>query len=281
MDIAEINALDATIKHAVLDIITRLENILESDIVYFYGQIHDNITMDYRKLIQDLHINGTEYQNLTVFLNTPGGMVEAVERYANINRQFYKKVYFVVPNQAMSAGTVFCMSGDRIYMDYASALGPIDPQIFNGERYVPALGYLDKIRELVQKAESGKSLNSVDVFFLQRQDVAFLRMCEQQSELTTDLIRRWLVDYNLSGVTDSVEREKKADDIANTLGDNMRWRSHGRYINIKDLREMGLDIFDYNDDVDLAKSIREYDSLLTSYIQRNQIQVFLNSKYYF
>lgn len=43
-------------------------------------------------------------------------------------------------------------SGDKICMDYSSALGPIDPQVFNGELWVPALGYLEKVEELVAKS---------------------------------------------------------------------------------------------------------------------------------
>ena len=27
----------------------------------------------------------------------------------------------------MSAGTIWCMSADKIFMDYSSSLGPIDP----------------------------------------------------------------------------------------------------------------------------------------------------------
>lgn len=32
------------------------------------------------------------------------------------------------------------------------ALGPIDPQVFNGELWVPALGYLEKVEELLAKS---------------------------------------------------------------------------------------------------------------------------------
>lgn len=51
----------------------------------------------------------------------------------------------MVPDCAMSAGTIFCMAGDKIWMGYYSSLGPIDPQVFNGKNWVPALGYLDKV----------------------------------------------------------------------------------------------------------------------------------------
>ena len=42
---------------------------------------------------------------------------------------------------------------DNIYMNYYSTLGPIDPQVPNKEGHlVAALGYLDKINELLEKA---------------------------------------------------------------------------------------------------------------------------------
>lgn len=44
------------------------------------------------------------------------------------------------------------MSGDSIYMDYFSVLGPIDPQVQNKEgKWVAALGYLDKVNEYIEK----------------------------------------------------------------------------------------------------------------------------------
>ena len=44
-------------------------------------------------------------------------------------RSNYGDVTVIVPDRAMSAGTIFALSADRIMMDYFSCLGPIDPQI--------------------------------------------------------------------------------------------------------------------------------------------------------
>lgn len=283
MDIAEVNALDATIKQAVNEKIAVLEKTFEADILFYYGQIYDSMTPVYRDIVQTLSEGGDSLQKrLVIFLNTPGGSVETVEKYAFINRHFYNEVYFVVPEQAMSAGTVFCLSGDKIYMDFASSLGPIDPQIFNGERYVPALGYLDKIQELVDKSNRGILLNAVDLFFLQRQDTAFLRLCEQQKTLTIDLIEKWLVEYKFKDLSQS-EREKAehAKKIAKQLGDNTKWLSHGRYISIEQLKEIGLEVDDYSNDKKLTDAIRGYNDLLMAYIRRGNVQVFMNSKLYF
>ena len=93
------------------------------------------------------------------------------------------------PDYAMSAGTIFCMSGDEIYMDYSSALGPIDPQVFNGDTWVPALGYLEKVAELVQKSHDGK-LSDAEYMILANQDLAELAQYEQQRDLTITLRSR-------------------------------------------------------------------------------------------
>lgn len=66
------------------------------------------------------------------------------------------------------------MSGDNIYMDYFSVLGPIDPQVQNKEgRFVPALGYLDKVNELVLKAQNN-TLTQAEFIILKEMDLAEL-----------------------------------------------------------------------------------------------------------
>jgi membrane-bound ClpP family serine protease len=91
---------------------------------------------------------------LVIILETYGGIIEVVVKYVNIIRYIYKNVYFINPNHALSAGTVFCLSGDKIFMDYCSSLSPIDPQIHNGKTLVPALGYLDQFEKLIQKSKN-------------------------------------------------------------------------------------------------------------------------------
>ena len=71
--------------------------------------------------------NKTE-DHLITMLETGGGFIETVERLVKVMREHYERVSFVIPDFAYSAGTVLTMSGDKIFMDYYSVLGPIDPQ---------------------------------------------------------------------------------------------------------------------------------------------------------
>ncbi|WP_205749473.1 SDH family Clp fold serine proteinase [Aquirufa rosea] len=93
-------------------------------------------------------------------------------------------VDFIIPNYAYSAGTIFCMSGDNIFMDYFSVLGPIDPQVQNKEgKWVAALGYLDKVHEAIEKSSRGV-LTDAEYLMIKDLDLAELRSYEQAKDLT-------------------------------------------------------------------------------------------------
>ncbi len=221
-------------------------------------------------------------------MTTGGGSATAVERYVNIIRNFYDEVNFIVPDFAYSAGTIFCMSGDNIYMNYYSVLGPIDPQVMNKDRrWVPALGYLDKINELIGKAQD-KTLTNAEFLILKDFDLAELRGYEQAKELTIDLLKKWLVKYKFknwtkkktSGVPVTQEmKEKRAEEIADCLSDNKTWKSHGRPINIEILRDsLNLVIEDYGNNPDLSSKIDSYYSLLDDYVRKNGLQLFIQTR---
>jgi len=183
------------------------------------------------------------------------------------------------------------MSGDKIYMDYSSALGPIDPQVYNGTNWVPALGYLDKVEELIDKSAKGK-LTQAELVMLTQQDLAMLRRHEQARDLTIALLKEWLVKYKFKNwdthrtsskkkgqpVTPA-EKEERATEIARVLGDNKIWYSHGRSIGIFALANiLKLEIEDYSNDVVLRPLIRQYNDLICQYILRSGSEVFLHSR---
>ena len=161
----------------------------------YFGPIVDGQENSILGIIEDLAKTPDKRDCLAVILTTTGGSAAAVERYVNIIRHHYDRVIFIVPDCAYSAGTIFCMSGDSIYMDYFSVLGPIDPQVLNKEgRWVPALGYLDKINDYMRKAKEG-TLTNVEAEILKNFDLAELRSFEQAKDLTIDLLKKWLVKY--------------------------------------------------------------------------------------
>jgi membrane-bound ClpP family serine protease len=147
---------DEIIFQVVREAQSDLEDRLGADILYFNSEIRMNVFSWFRQIIEDLAARTDKRAAIAIFLTTPGGQAEAVERLVEVVRKHYDLVYFVVPVAAMSAGTIFCMAGDKIFMDYSSSLGPIDPQVpdRDGNFLVPALGHLDKVNEIIEKSKA-------------------------------------------------------------------------------------------------------------------------------
>lgn len=281
------NPVDKEIQSLLNQRLSQLEDHLDSDIFTYYGPIDDSIVPIIKNVIEDIALE-KKHNRLSIILTTTGGSATAVERYVNIIRNFYDEVNFIVPNYAYSAGTIFCMSGDNIYMNYYSVLGPIDPQVMNKDRrWVPALGYLDKINELIEKAHHN-TLTNAEFLILKDFDLAELRGYEQAKELTIDLLKKWLVKYKFKNwkrtkdsgkvVTDEM-REDRAKEIADHLSDNKIWKSHGRPINIETLQDfLNLVIEDYGANPELSFLIDSYSSLLHDYVMKNNVQLFTHTR---
>ncbi len=282
---------DETIKETLNQRLRDIEKYFEGDVIFHYGEIHPALEKSFRDFIEQLKID-TEYDRdrLIVFLNTPGGSAETVEKMVSIMRFHYKEVYFVIPDYAMSAGTILCMSGDKIFMDYSSSLGPIDPQVYNGKNWVPALGYLDKVEELISKSANDQ-LTEAEFLILQKIDLAELRSYEMARNLTVALLKDWLVNFKFKNwnthtssgkqVT-SAEKEERAEDIANKLSNNSIWHSHGRSIGIETLTKfLKLKIEDYSTNTDLRELIRNYNDLICEYILMMGGKSFVHSRVFF
>ena len=264
----------------------QLEEVLGGDVITYYGPIMSGAENLLVKLLEDLEEN-EKGNKVYIVLTTTGGMAETVERMVNVLRFHYKEVNFVVPDYAYSAGTIFCMSGDNILMDYLSVLGPIDPQVKSKDgKMVAALGYLDKVNGLIKKAENNK-LTDAEFVILKDFDLAELRAYEQARDLTIDLLEKWLVIYKFknwnkhSKTNETVTPEQKierAKEIGTALSDSNKWKSHGRPIGIKELAELKLIIDDYSNKILLRKAIRQYHSIMMDYINMHKFANFVQSR---
>ncbi|MFI4991612.1 MAG: serine dehydrogenasease [Solirubrobacterales bacterium] len=222
---------------------------------------------------------------LLCILETSGGYIETAERIARIFRHHYSRVDFLVPNYAMSAGTILVMSGDGIYMDYASTLGPIDPQVNKGDGLVPALGYLEQYQRLVQKSAEGKLTTVEAMYFVQNFDAAELYRYEQERELSIALLKDWLVKYKFKDWKQTETRKKtvtkkmrtdRARMIAEKLNKTGHWHSHSRGIPMEVLRrDLKLLVEDFGEDTKLAPAVRDYYHLLKDYLMKRSHETFV------
>lgn len=276
---------------AIFDLVDKqaeaLEGELNADVVFYSGGIFPQFFRYFRDYIESVRAQSPRDGNaIAVVLRTAGGSAETAERMVSVLRKHYTEVYFVVPEIAMSAGTILCMAGDKIFMDYASSLGPIDPQVPDPTtgQYVPALGYLDQVEEITRKFE----LAPADVVFLKGLDLARLALFEQAKNLSIDLLKKWLVEYKFKDWTEhrttnpgtavsEDEKLQRAEEIATALADHKRWRSHGRHLDTVKLADLRIEIDDYSDQEHLRALIRGYNDPLTGLIDRNEMPIVMYS----
>lgn len=263
-----------------------IEEIVNADIFWYYGTIDNSYKPFFIEEIERLAAN-QEHDKLYFCITTYGGSVEMTEVMVDVMRNFYKEVYFVVPDYAYSAGTILCMSGDKIFMNYYSSLGPIDPQVPVNGKYVSAQGYIDQFEIIKEKSKSG-TITAIEAQMALNLNLADLNFYIQARNLTVSLLKKWLVQYKFKDwvlhsktkeIVTQDEKKKRAEEIARKLGDNSTWHSHGRHIGMKTLQnELSLQIENLEQTPDLQKAIRDYHSLAVDVATQNQYRLFMHSK---
>ncbi|SJK83888.1 SDH family Clp fold serine proteinase [Halomonas elongata] len=285
--------IDTHIKEVLDDTAQRIEESPELNcaVIAYVGPIHPQIIDTFISKIEQVRHRIDQQEGhpnprrLAIMLTTGGGVVEVIEKMVQVTRRHFDEVFFIVPMQAMSAGTIWCMSGDKIFMDYTSSLGPIDPQVQNPEgQFVPALGYIDKVNEIIDKPQG--TISDAEAMMINRLDLATLRRYEQARDLSITLLKEWLVQYKFKDWTHHRthnqgkpvthdEKIERASQIAQDLSNNNIWHSHGRMISIDTLRDkLHLEIEDYTDHTNLREHLKSYAGLLVEYIN-NTNQAFI------
>lgn len=253
-----------------------LELNLNSDALTYIGPLVGGVDDVIKNVVEE---KIKKRDKLTIFLTTPGGYIEVVQRIVDTLRYHYKIIDFIIPNYAYSAGTVFALSGDSIYMDYYSRLGPIDPQIeISNGKMVPAIGYLIQWERLLAKAQDGSITLPEVQLMIQGFDQAELYSWEQSRELSISLLKEWLVKYKFKnwkktksrGITVTLDmKEKRAEKIAKELNNTDRWHVHGYGISMDVLRKhLELIIDDFGTNLKLCDKIKQYNTLLDDYMEK-------------
>lgn len=261
----------------------QLASLRESDVLAIYGPMHNGLPGAVRTGIESLIEDREHPYTLTIILNTGGGLIDPVERTVGIIRRHYDQVDFIIPDQAMSAGTVFALSGDNIYMDYYSQLGPVDPQFNIDDKWIPGVGYLEKFEEMNEKSASG-TLTPLEYMLVDKLDLADLHRFEQAREHSVELLEKWLSTYKFKNwhktkskgkLVDEEMKKERAKKIALKLNDTKRWHAHSRGISMETLQnELNLKIEDMSESKysDLYHRVKQTHSFIVDFMDTAKLR---------
>lgn len=181
-------------------------------------------------------------KGLDLILHTPGGDIAATEALVQyLWTMFDKDIRVIVPQIAMSAGTMIACASKQIVMGKQSSLGPIDPQIFG----MPAQAILDEFQMAIENIKADPSSTPLWQQIVSRYHPSFLVECVQAIDWSRQIVRQWLRDNMFADDANNVDC---ADKIVDYLGDHATTATHSRHLTHNKCEEIGLKVFKLESD---------------------------------
>jgi membrane-bound ClpP family serine protease len=188
---------------------------------------------------------------LDLILHTPGGDVAATESLIDYLQYLYKgNVRAIVPQIAMSGGTLIALSCKEIVMGQHSSLGPIDPQI----RGMPAQGLLEEFERAKKEITANPAAIGVWQPILSKYWPTLITSSKHAIDWSDQLLRRCLTQ-NMFKADAAAVRAKKIKKIANLLGKQATSKSHNRHIDPETAAKLGINISKLEADQDLQNHV--------------------------
>ncbi len=207
----------------------------------YNASIHDD---DKNGLMAAVH--GLDRKNgLDLILHTPGGDLAATESIVDYLRSMFgNDIRAIIPQIAMSAGTMIACSAKEIVMGKQSNIGPIDPQ-FGG---IPAHGVIEEFDKAVEEVKRDPASTPIWQTIVSKYHPTFLGDCEKAIKLSTEMVTNWLISGMFSGESGA---QDKANKIVQILNNHEDTKTHARHIHIKQAIDMGLKIIPLEEDQEL------------------------------
>lgn len=201
-------------------------------------------------------------RGLDLILHTPGGDIAATESIVDyIHNMFGTDIRAIIPQLAMSAGTMIACAAKEIIMGKQSSLGPIDPQYFG----MSAHGILEEFNRAYTEIQGAYNLSlsnpddtklASDVQaklavwqpIIAKYNPTLIGECEKALDWSKSMVQEWLSNNMFQAVEN---REHIIENILNELEDHSISKSHGRHLSKAKCKNIGLNIVDLEADAQL------------------------------
>lgn len=230
--------IEALSKNTGRNVIVYYSNWVSSPNVTPLSMINDDDKSGFMQAVYKLD----KKLGLDLILHTPGGSVAAAESIVDyLQKIFNKDIRVVVPQMAMSAGTMIACSAKEILMGKQSNLGPIDPQV-NG---LPAYDVLEEFDKAVKQSRSDNGAALMWQTIVSKYHPTFLSQCEQAIALSKEIVKKWLIDGMFAKDSKAIT---KANRVVKGLSDRKINKEHSRHLHFERCAELGLKLKKLEDD---------------------------------
>lgn len=210
-------------------------------------------------------------KGLDLILHTPGGDVSATESLVTYLKSIFgNDIRVIVPQMAMSAGTMIACSAKSIVMGKESSLGPIDPQY----GMYRAHGIIEEFNTIQSLFKTNQAQAQAWVPILSKYNPTLIGECQKAIDWASGLVKDWLKTNMFLG---DAAADAKAQPIVDYLSNHALTKSHSRHIHADKLKSLGLVIEDLeadNDFQDIVLSIHH--ATIITFTNTNAVKIIEN-----
>ncbi|PLK71458.1 serine protease [Rhizobium sp. TH135] len=182
-------------------------------------------------------------KGLDLILHTPGGDGQAAVSLVDYLRgMFGDNMRAIVPQLAMSAGTMLACSCKSIIMGKQSSLGPVDPQF----GMIGAANLLSEVRRAYDEILANPNASFFWNPILSKITPSFIERCELAVADSNEFIERTL-RTNMLSTLGKAEQDEIIGKIVEIFANN-EGKAHNTHIQAEKCKEVGLIIEDLEED---------------------------------
>lgn len=183
-------------------------------------------------------------KGLDLLLHTPGGDLAATESIIDyLRKMFGLDIRAIIPQLAMSAGTLIACSCKEIIMGKQSNIGPVDPQ-FGG---IPAHGVISEFNKALEEVKKDPSTIPIWQVVVGKYHPTFIGECANATTMASEILNKWLTSNMFKDHVDGVAKATKVVEYLNNHDDT---KTHSRHIHIEEAKSIGLEIKSLESDFD-------------------------------
>jgi ATP-dependent protease ClpP protease subunit len=210
---------------------------------------------------------------LDLILHTPGGDMAATESIIDYLRQMFgRDIRAIIPQIAMSGGSMIACSCKEIVMGVQSNMGPFDPQIGG----MPAQAIKGEFERAAAEIKQDQTKGFVWQPILQKYNLGFFASVDQAIQMADTVVRQNLIDCMFHGEQNAAQI---ADVIVGTLGSNAATQMHARHIHKERAKLLGLKVVDLEADKRLQDAVLSvHHSTMITFEQTQMFKIIENHK---
>ena len=175
-------------------------------------------------------------KGLDLILHTPGGEIAATESIVKYLHCMFKDNFrTIVPQIAMSAGTMIACASKEILMGCHSNLGPIDPQLMG----LPANAIRDEFKMAIEQMRIDPASIPAWQAILSKYHPTLIYECQKSIEWGEEIVKEWLISCMFK---DKDDAETKATHIVKCISDHDEHKAHGRHLHFDYCESIGLKV---------------------------------------